>query len=43
MAYKYNLYYAIIFEKEELDQVVLYLQFYADNITASAIYLWKFL
>ena len=41
MAHKYNLYFAIIFEKEELDrrgrQVVLYLQFYTDNITASTI------
>ena len=42
MAHKYNLYFAMIFEKEELDrrgrQVVLYLQFYTDNITASAIF-----
>ena len=42
MAHKYNLYYAKIFEKEELDhrgrQVVLYLQFFTDNITASAIF-----
>ena len=37
MAHKYNLYYAMIFENEELDhrssQVVLYLQFCAHNIT----------
>ena len=42
MAHKYNLYYAMIFEKEELDhrgrQVVLYLQFCTDNMTASAIF-----
>ena len=39
MAHKYNLYYAKIFEKEELDprgrQVVLYLQFCTNNITTS--------
>ena len=42
MAHKYNLYYAMIFEKEELDhrgrQVVLYLQSCTDNITTSAIF-----
>ena len=41
MAHKYNLCYAMIFEKEKLDhrgrQVVLYLQLCADNLTASAI------
>ena len=35
MAQKYNLYFALIFEKEELDhrdrQVVFYLQFSTDN------------
>ena len=45
MAHKYNLYYATTFEMEELDhrgrQVVLYLQFCADNITASAIFYLK--
>ena len=46
MAHKYNLYFAMIFEKEEFDhkggQVVLYLQFCTDNITASTIlYLFK--
>ena len=38
MAHKYNLYYAMIIEKEELDhrggQVFLYLQFCTDNITS---------
>ena len=37
MAHKYNLYFAMIFEKEELDhrgrQFVSYLQFCTDNIT----------
>ena len=41
MAHKYNLYFAVILEKEELDhrgrQVVLYLQFCTDGITASTI------
>ena len=41
MAHKYNLYFAMIFEKEELDhrskQVVLHLQFRTDSITASTI------
>ena len=39
MAHKYHLYFAMIFEKEELDHrsrpVVLHLQFCKDNITAS--------
>ena len=38
MAHKYHLYFAMIFEKEELDHrgrpVVLHLQFCKDNITA---------
>ena len=42
MVHKYNLYYAMIFEKEELDyrgrQVDLYLQFCTNDITASAIF-----
>ena len=42
MAHEYNLYFAMIFEKEELDrsgrQVVSYLQFCTDNITASTIF-----
>ena len=42
MAHKYKLYYAMIFEKEKLAhrgrQVVLYLHFCIDNITASAIF-----
>ena len=42
ITHKYNLYYAMIFGKEELDhrgrQVVLYLQFCTGNITASAIF-----
>ena len=42
MAHKYNLYYAMIFKKEELDHramhVVLHLQFCADNIIVSAIF-----
>ena len=46
MAYKRNLYFVVIFKKEELDhrskQVVLYLQFCTDNITTSTIiYLLK--
>ena len=46
MAHKYNLYFAMVFEKEELDhrgrQVALYLQFCRDSITASTIsYLLK--
>ena len=39
MAHKYHLYFAMIFEKEELDHrsrpVDLHLQFCKDNITAS--------
>ena len=39
MAHKNKLYFEMIFENEELDhrdtQVVLYLQFYTDNITVS--------
>ena len=42
MAHKYNLYYTMIVEKEELDrrgrQIVLYLQFCTDNLSASAIF-----
>ena len=42
MAHKYNLYFAMIFEKEELDhtgkEVVLKLQFCTDNKTASTIF-----
>ena len=42
MAHKYNLYYAMTFEKEELDhtgrQAVLHLQFCTDNIITSAIF-----
>ena len=42
MAHKYNLYCAMILEKEELDrrgrQIVLYLQFCTDNLSASAIF-----
>ena len=45
MAYKYNFYLAMIFEKEELDhrgtQFVLRLQFCTDSKTASTIYLEK--
>ena len=45
MAYKYNFYLAMIFEKEELDhrgtQVILRLQFCTDRKTASTIYLEK--
>ena len=46
MAHKYDLYFGMTFEKEELDhrsrQVVLYLQFCTDSITASTIsYLLK--
>ena len=42
MAHKCNRYFAIIFEKEELDhkgrQVVLYLQFGTDKLTSSTIF-----
>ena len=42
MAHKYNLYYTMIVEKEELDrrgrQIVLYLQFCTDNLSTSAIF-----
>ena len=42
MAHKYNLYFAITIEKEELDykgmEVVLCLQFCADNITPSTVF-----
>ena len=42
MAHKYNVYLATIFEKEELDhggrQLLLYFQFFTDNITASTIF-----
>ena len=42
MAHKYNLSYAMIFEKEDLDhrgrQFLLNLQFCIDNITASTIF-----
>ena len=46
MAHKYNLYFGMIREKEELDRggkhVVLHLEFCTDNITASTIsYLLK--
>ena len=45
MAYKYNLYLTMIFEKEELNhrgtQAVLNLQLCADNLTISTIYLLK--
>ena len=42
MAHKYNFYFAIIFEKEELDhrgrQVILYLRFCTDNTTTSSMF-----